>query len=97
VRGDPAPERQKSAELWVQQALSILQTARKNTKEPIQTCEHALSVALFNAGMLREMAGDQKRARSFFMSAFEQSKLSGVEEGMTAAKDAVGRLDAKQT
>jgi hypothetical protein len=55
VRGDPTTERQKYAESWAQKALSILQTTRKNTKEPIPTCELALSVALFNAGMLREV------------------------------------------
>jgi hypothetical protein len=38
------------------------------------------------------MAGDERRARSFFTSAFEQSKLSGLEEGVIAAKDAIDRL-----
>ncbi|KAJ6588938.1 hypothetical protein B0H19DRAFT_1102111 [Mycena capillaripes] len=97
ARGDPTAERQKAAESWVQQALSILQTSRKRTKEPIPICEHVLAVALFNAGMLREMAGDQNGARSFFTAAVEQSKLSGVEEGSTAAKNAIDRLNTKET
>ncbi|KAJ7740041.1 hypothetical protein DFH07DRAFT_983022 [Mycena maculata] len=95
IRGDPTAEKQKYAEAWAQKALSILQTTRKDTKEPIPSCEQALSVALFNAGMLRELAGDTKNARRFFMSAFEQSKLSGIDEGVTAAKGAVTRLDTK--
>ncbi|KAJ7439319.1 hypothetical protein FB451DRAFT_1302131 [Mycena latifolia] len=93
----PTAERQKYAEAWAQKALSVLQATRKNTKEPISTCEQALSVALFNAGMLRELAGDQQRARSLFKSAFEQSKLSGLDEGVTVAKEAIARLDARQT
>ncbi|KAJ7666145.1 hypothetical protein DFH06DRAFT_1186042 [Mycena polygramma] len=97
ARGEATAERQKSAESWAQQALSIIQAARKDTKEPISTCEHALCVALFNAGMLREMAGDDKRARSFFTAAFEQSQSYGTEEGVAAAKEAIERLNAKGT
>jgi len=41
--------------------------------------------------MLRESAGDQKRARSLFLAAFEQSKASGLEEGVAAAQDALDR------
>ncbi|KAJ7033660.1 hypothetical protein C8F04DRAFT_613015 [Mycena alexandri] len=91
IRGDPTPERQQDAETWAQNALATLQLARKGAKEAVPTCEHALAVALFNAGMLRELAGDQKRARSFFLAAFEQSKSSAMEEGVAAAKDALDR------
>ncbi|KAF8187005.1 hypothetical protein K438DRAFT_1835443 [Mycena galopus ATCC 62051] len=97
VRGDPTAERQKHAETWAQKALSLLQTARKNTKEPIPTCELALSAALFNAGMLRELAGDDEHARSFFTAALQQSKSFGMEEGVAAAKEAVERLNSKHT
>ncbi|KAJ6595861.1 hypothetical protein DFH09DRAFT_906148 [Mycena vulgaris] len=96
IRGDPTAERQKYAEAWAQKALFVLQTTRKSTKQVIPTCEQALSVALFNAGMLRELAGDHKRARAFFMSASEQSELSGVDEGVAVAKEAIARLDTKQ-
>ncbi|KAJ6627858.1 hypothetical protein B0H10DRAFT_1992287 [Mycena sp. CBHHK59/15] len=85
IRGDPTDERQKYAESWVRNALSVLKTARNSTKEPISTCEYALSAALYNAGMLRELAGDKQHARAFFNSALEQSKMSGVEEGVAAA------------
>ncbi|KAJ7683005.1 hypothetical protein B0H17DRAFT_1074968, partial [Mycena rosella] len=92
---DPTDERRKYAEAWVQNALSTLQLARKkmNPKEPIPTCELALSAALFNAGILREMAGDRTRARAFFASASEQSKLFGMEEGIVMAGEAIARLD----
>ncbi|KAJ7211227.1 hypothetical protein GGX14DRAFT_449543, partial [Mycena pura] len=96
IRGHPTAERQKYAEGWAQKALSVLQTARRNTKQPISVCEQALSVALFNAGVLREMAGDEERARAFFVSAMEQSQSSGLEEGVVVAKEALARLNAKQ-
>ncbi|KAJ7108537.1 hypothetical protein C8R44DRAFT_884609 [Mycena epipterygia] len=95
IRGDPTTERQKYAEAWAQKALSLLEKTRKGTtKAPIPTCEAALAVALFNAGILRELAGDQKRARAFFVSALEQSKSSGLDEGVAVAKEAITRLDA---
>ncbi|KAF7360319.1 hypothetical protein MVEN_00761400 [Mycena venus] len=97
VRGTPTAERQLYAETWAHKALSLLQAARKDTKEPIPICELALCAALFNAGMLRELSGDEKRARSFFMASFQQSKSYGVEQGVAAAKDAIERLNAKQT
>ncbi|KAJ7158183.1 hypothetical protein C8R43DRAFT_360340 [Mycena crocata] len=97
IRGDPTAERQKYAETWAQKALSILQTARKKSKEPIPICEHALAAALFNAGILREMAGDEKRARAYFTSTVEQAKASGTDEGASMAKDAIRRLDGKRT
>ncbi|KAJ7778286.1 hypothetical protein B0H16DRAFT_1502917 [Mycena metata] len=90
-RGELTPERQQDAETWAKNALATLQLARKGAKEAVPTCEHALAVALFNAGMLRESAGDQKRARSLFLAAFEQSKASGLEEGVAAAQDALDR------
>jgi len=93
IRGDPTPEKQKYAEAWAQKALLTLQATRKNTKERIPTCEQALAVALFNAGMLRELAGDPKNARTYFMSASEQSKLSGVDEGVQASEEAITRLE----
>ncbi|KAJ7276069.1 hypothetical protein B0H12DRAFT_1083468 [Mycena haematopus] len=95
VRGDVTPERQTHAETWAQKALSLLQSARKNAKEPIPICELALCAALFNAGMLRELAGDHERARSFFKAALQQSKSFGVDEGVTVAKDAIERLNTK--
>ncbi|KAJ7892869.1 hypothetical protein B0H14DRAFT_2686160 [Mycena olivaceomarginata] len=93
---NPTAERQEYAQTWAQKSLGLLQAARKNTKEPIPVCEVALCVALFNAGMLRELAGDDERALSFFKAAFQQSKSFAVEEGVAAAKDAIERLNAKQ-
>jgi hypothetical protein len=55
IRGDPTDERLAYSEDWARNALSILQTARKLAKEPISTCEHTLSAALYNAGILREV------------------------------------------
>lgn len=55
IRGDPTTERQKYAEAWAQKSLSILQATRKKTQKPVPTCEAALAVALFNAGILREV------------------------------------------
>jgi len=95
IRGHSTTERQEYAEGWAQKALSVLQAARRNTKQPISICEQALSVALFNAGVLREMAGDEKRARAFFVSAMEQSQSSRLEEGVVVAKEALARLNAK--
>ncbi|KAF7351261.1 hypothetical protein MSAN_01557600 [Mycena sanguinolenta] len=98
VRGNITPERRAQAETWAQKALSLLSSARKNTKEQISTCELALCAALFNAGMLREVSGrgDEERARSFFTAAFQQSSSFGVDEGVAAAKEAIERLNSKQ-
>ncbi|KAK7039463.1 hypothetical protein R3P38DRAFT_2899641 [Favolaschia claudopus] len=97
VRGTPDSEKRvEEAERWAHNALSLLQTARKNTKEQIPVCELALCAALFNAGMLREVAGDDARARSFFKAAFQQSQSFGAEDGVAAAKTAIDRLNAKQ-
>lgn len=93
----PTDERQKYADGWAQTALTLLQANRKSAKEPISTCEHALSVALFNAGMLREMAGDQQRARAFFEAAANQSESCGLDEGVAVANEAITRLDTPQT
>ncbi|KAJ6487879.1 hypothetical protein C8R45DRAFT_994729 [Mycena sanguinolenta] len=96
VRGNLTPERQAQAETWAHKALSLLSSGRKNTKEPIPTCELALCAALFNAGMLRELAGDAERARSFFTAAFQQSNSFGADEGVAVAKEAIERLNSKQ-
>ncbi|KAK7044721.1 hypothetical protein R3P38DRAFT_2880421 [Favolaschia claudopus] len=97
ARDTPSSEKRvEEAERWAHNALSLLQTTRKNTKEQIPTCELALCAALFNAGMLREMAGDDARARSFFKAAFQQSQSFGAEDGVDAAKIAMDRLNAKQ-
>jgi len=95
IQGDPTAEKQKYAEAWAQKALSILQTTRQNTKERIATCEHALAVALFNSGMLRELAGDPQKARTFFVSASKHSKLYGIHEAAKVADEAITRLDTK--
>ncbi|KAJ7269850.1 hypothetical protein C8J57DRAFT_1323717 [Mycena rebaudengoi] len=97
IRGDPTDERLAYSEDWARNALSILQTARKLAKEPISTCEHTLSAALYNAGILRELAGDQKQAAILFTSALEQSQTSGIEEGVQAAREAIARVDQKRT
>ncbi|KAJ7634894.1 hypothetical protein FB45DRAFT_476844 [Roridomyces roridus] len=94
IRGDPTDEKQQNAEFWAHKALSTLQHARQKTKEPIATCEQALAVALFNAGMLRELAGDPQKARSFFVSASKQSKSYGIEEAAKVAEEAIARVDA---
>ncbi|KAJ7512753.1 hypothetical protein B0H11DRAFT_1947241 [Mycena galericulata] len=95
IRGDPTAERLKYAEAWAQKALSILHTARKETKEPISICEQVLYAALFNAGILRELAGDHKNARTLYVSASEQAKSSGIDAGVTATAVAIARLDTK--
>ncbi|KAJ7185643.1 hypothetical protein C8R46DRAFT_881816, partial [Mycena filopes] len=94
--GEPTPERRQEAEEHLTRALSTLKLARKNSKNPIGTCEHALAAALFNAGALKESAGDEAKARSFFDAALRQATASRMEEGVAHASEAISRLDGKQ-
>ena len=58
VLGAPTPDRLKQAEAWVNKALAVIDTAKKeNSDEPenLAHCDLVLAAALFNKASMREV------------------------------------------
>jgi hypothetical protein len=104
MRVNPTEEGVAQAEAWSRKALDIANAAKAaqvrktwfgrsdKSSDVDQTCDIALAVSLFNIGVLREMAGDRKGAKTFLKMSLDQSKTIGLGEGVVAAKGAIEKL-----
>ncbi|KAF6764155.1 hypothetical protein DFP72DRAFT_870914 [Ephemerocybe angulata] len=55
--------------------LEIASRVRKGSFTTHPVCEVAYACMLFNLGMIREMSGDQTKARELFTQSLDQSRL----------------------
>ncbi|KAF8887616.1 hypothetical protein BD779DRAFT_507254 [Infundibulicybe gibba] len=94
MRREPTAQVRHQAEAWAAKGLDILADAAKRPKEDGSICDYALAAALFNMGVLREMAGDKSAAREFYVLGARQARTVGMQEGAREAEDALRRLDS---
>ncbi|KAF8633509.1 hypothetical protein AX15_001416 [Amanita polypyramis BW_CC] len=104
MRANPSNEGIAQAESWSRKALDITTDTKKKLEQESRkwfsgvsgtdpVCEVALAVSLFNIGVLREMAEDKKEAKRFLRASLKQSQLIGLEEGASATKEALQRVE----
>ena len=55
MRGKPTTQNMHNAETWARKALSILEDTRAKAQSPVDLCEQALAVTLFNVASIREV------------------------------------------
>jgi hypothetical protein len=90
-KGAPS-ERLQQAEAWARKSLSIAQNTKRLSPHQIPMCEIAYAVALFNVGMMRELAGDKDNAKEFVTKGIEHSRAIGMEDGVKVGTEALHRM-----
>ncbi|KAF6764144.1 hypothetical protein DFP72DRAFT_870869 [Ephemerocybe angulata] len=86
------PESLVQAEAWANKGLEIASRVRKGSFTTHPVCEVAYACMLFNLGMIREMSGDQTKARELFTQSLDQSRIIGLHEGIENAEKAIHEL-----
>ncbi|PPQ89343.1 hypothetical protein CVT25_003180 [Psilocybe cyanescens] len=92
-RASAPPEATSQAEAWAQKGLDTVLAARRASPIRHAVCEEALAVLLYNVAMVRELAGDEPRARALLSENLEQARKIDMQEGIQHAQDALRRLD----
>lgn len=94
IRGGTGPpsERLQQAEAWARKSLSIAQNTKRLSPHQIPMCEIAYAVALFNVGMMRELAGDREVAKEYVTKGIEHSRSIGMEDGVNVGTEALHRM-----
>ncbi|KAF6764148.1 hypothetical protein DFP72DRAFT_415123 [Ephemerocybe angulata] len=77
------------AETWAKTGLGITTEARRSFKEREGICEVAYAFMLYNLALIRELSGDQSKARELFVESLDQSKAIGFREGIKNAEKAI--------
>lgn len=86
-------EATSQAEAWARKGLETVMAARKASPIRHDVCEEALVALLYNVAMVRELAGDEPRARALLSESLEQARKIDMQEGIQHASDALKRLD----
>ncbi|KAF6745038.1 hypothetical protein DFP72DRAFT_1051606 [Ephemerocybe angulata] len=95
LRTKNGPESLVQAEAWANKGLEIASRVRKGSFTTHPVCEVAYACMLFNLGMIREMSGDQTKARELFTQSLDQSRIIGLPEGVEDAEKAIHELGRK--
>ncbi|KAH8829055.1 hypothetical protein DL96DRAFT_1026219 [Flagelloscypha sp. PMI_526] len=94
IRSDHSPERLHQASVWAQRGLAKIETAMKNNPPgSINTCELALTAALFNNGAIAEYQGEKDKAKDLYERSLEQAEKSKMDEGLLLAKASLDRME----
>ncbi|PPQ76323.1 hypothetical protein CVT24_008382 [Panaeolus cyanescens] len=95
LRRSISPEAITQAESWAKKGLEITSGARM-ARGPIEACEVAYAVLLYNFAMIRELSGDDVKARELFTQSLDHSRKIDMAEAMEHAADALRIMDAKR-
>jgi len=68
-------------------------SSTKNLSGEDDLCQLALAASLFNAGLLREMSGEDQQARKLFHSSLNQFKAIHHPDGIYENEKALNRLN----
>lgn len=86
------PEAVVQAEAWANKGLEVASRVRKSTFTTHPVCEQAYAMMLYNLAMIRDMSGDQEKARQLFTQSLVQYQQNGLSEGVENAERAIRDL-----